>query len=330
MTETSYHPRRMAPAGAEDAPLPFEPSGPVMAPPSTGTVPAIAPAPVPVAEPTPPRAPVPAAPPLPRAVKLSRATPLGELKAEWIKLWSLPSTWWVLAATVVVTTLIGVGIAVSLQMVMSKPDMMPTGTIPPGTVFSATDAGAAMQFGQMIVSILAVMFIANEYASGQIRSTLIAVPRRLSMLVSKAVIIAVVTFVVTWLAAVGAILAGWPFLQSFAVDDRFTLAAAKHVAGMALATTLVALFALGVGFLVRNAAAGIGIVLALLFVVQFVAVGMSGWSWVGTVHAYLIDSCQIGLYQTGGFDFVKSLWVTGLWAFVPLALAGILLKARDA
>jgi len=325
MSETSYHPRRMAPATTE--PLP---PAPAVTAPAMGVVSAVGPASVRLEQPAPPRAPIPPAPRLQPALTVSRASVFGEFKAEWIKLWSLPSTWWVLAATVVGTTLIGMGIAVSLQMVTSTPGMVPSGTIPAGTVFRATDAASAMQFGQMIISILAVMFIANEYASGQIRSTLTAVPGRLSMLVAKAGVIGVVTFVVTWLAAFGAILAGWPFLRSFVVDDRFTLDAVRMVAGMGLATTLVALFALGVGFVVRNAAAGIGIVLALLFVVQFVAVGMSGWPWVATAHAYLLDSCQTGLYQTGGFGFVKSLWVTGLWALVPLALAGILLKTRDA
>jgi ABC-2 type transport system permease protein len=205
---------------------------------------------------------------------------------------------------------------------------------PPMTTFQASDNAGIGVLAQLIICILAVLCATNEYSSGQIRATLTAAPGRVSTLMSKAAIIVLVSGVVTFVATYAAVLIGWPFISSFGVDDRFTWACLKIVLGMTLATVLVAVFALSVGFIVRNTAAGIGIVVAFLFVLSLLF-SLVHVDWVQTMHTYMIDMCQVGLYapdavSAGYFDFLKSLWVTGLWAVVPLVGAGVLLKARDA
>jgi hypothetical protein len=66
---------------------------------------------------------------------------------------------------------------------------------------------------QLIVGALAVLFLSSEYTTGMIRSTMTAVPTRLPGLAAKAVIIAVVSYVVTTAAVYLAFLIADPILQ---------------------------------------------------------------------------------------------------------------------
>ena len=278
----------------------------------------------------------PVAPVNPLVVR-SHTSLMGVLSSEWIKLRSLPSSWWVIGATIVVSVGMGAMLGYSMKMVHDAPSIVHGVQLPSDLVVHASDAVGMTPLIQLVLAILAILCVTNEYGSGLIRATLIAAPGRLSTLCAKTVVIAVVTAVVTFVGTYATVLVSWPFIRGFAVDDRFTWGGIRVVLGVTLATVLVAVFALAVGFLARNTAAGIGIVVALLFVVPIVLQFLH-WQWVPTMHDYLIDQSQIGLYSSGTdmttsasrFDFVKSLWVTGLWAVVPLAFAGILLKRRDA
>ena len=64
-----------------------------------------------------------------------------------------------------------------------------TGPRPGGGPFAATDPTAISLSGttltQLIVGVLGVLFISNEYANGMIRATFAAVPRRLPVLWAK-------------------------------------------------------------------------------------------------------------------------------------------------
>ena len=266
-------------------------------------------------------------------------------KAEWIKLFTLRSSWRTLAVAVVITIGMGVLTGYTHRMLALSTDLIEANQIPP-LLMKASDAvtsPSAVYLAQIIVCVLAVLAITNEYSSGQIRSTLAAVPTRTPVLVAKALIIAVVAYVVTFAAWFVTMLVSWPFLAGFAsgrvplapgwsvVDDRFTGATVQTIAGMALASLLMAVFALAVGALLRNTAAGI----ATVFIVIMALPGLISalpWHAAQTATMYMLPSCLQGLYMTAGaaFGFVKSLVVSALWAVVPMVAAGILLKKRDA
>jgi len=266
-------------------------------------------------------------------------------KAEWIKLFTLRSTWRTLAVAVVITAGMGVLTGYTHRMLALSTDLIEADKIPP-MLLKASDAitsPSAVYLAQIIICVLAVLAITNEYSSGQIRSTLAAVPARTPVLVAKALIIAVVAYVATFATWFVTMLVSWPFLAGFAsgrvplspgwsvVDDRFTAETLRTIAGMALASLLMAVFALAIGALLRNTAAGI----ATVFVVIMVLPGLISnlpWSVAQNATMYMLPSCLQGLYMTAGaaFGFVKSLVVSGLWAVVPTVAAGILLKRRDA
>ena len=362
-----YHPRRSfdptAPAVEPvPAPTPQPLPGPEMTPPPVAAIIAPETAPAATTAPASPAVdlstlppPVPPAP-APEATSFSsqpvnngRVNFLHVVKSEWIKLFTLRSTWWVLGATLVVTVGFGIMMMVSIRSVINVPvDTAQMGDILPGNTLRASIAAQMIVFTQVILGVLGVLFITNEYSSGQIRSTLTAVPTRWPVLAAKTLIIAVVGYVITFVAGYGAILASWPFVSNLGssgelpanwqlIDDRFAPETLKMMAGMALATALVVVFALGVGALVRNTAAGIAIVVVLLFILPSV-ISLLHWDWVVTAQNYLLTNCQLGLFPlpgtdaslNGTFSFLKSLWVTALWAVVPTVGAGVLLKTRDA
>ncbi|MDP3892185.1 MAG: hypothetical protein Q8Q44_13235, partial [Nocardioides sp.] len=114
------------------------------------------------------------------------------LHSEWIKLWSLRSTYWAMLATLAAMVLIAVmlGAASLVDDTAAGPD-------------GRMAIGMGYSFAQVVVAVLGVLIITGEYTTGMIRSTVAAVPTRLPALTAKAVLVAVTGFV---LGVVGVVL----------------------------------------------------------------------------------------------------------------------------
>ncbi len=123
----------------------------------------------------------------------------GLLVSEWIKLTSLRSTVWCYGIVLVINLGLGLLLATSLQRQGDS-----TAALDQGYWIQSATIGIA--FSQLVVSVLGALVITGEYGTGMIRSTLTAVPKRVPALVAKAVVFAVVTFVVSLVSIVGAAL----------------------------------------------------------------------------------------------------------------------------
>jgi ABC-2 type transport system permease protein len=112
--------------------------------------------------------------------------------------------------------------------------------------------------------------ITGEYGSGSIRSTLAAVPNRTRMLAAKVAVFwaaaLVVGEVVTWLSFIAGNLAAGPAPHAGLGQPGVTRAVL--LTGVSL--SLLGLFALGIGTLVRNSAGAIATFVGVLFVVPLV------------------------------------------------------------
>ena len=116
-------------------------------------------------------------------------TQLRVLRSEWVKLRSLRSTALTLLAAVVVMVALGwlFGWATKRQWSELRPDEQAS--------FSPVDTTLAGYYlAQLAVGVLGVLLVTGEYATGMIKATFGAVPRRLPVLWAKAVLYAVVTF----------------------------------------------------------------------------------------------------------------------------------------
>jgi ABC-2 type transport system permease protein len=260
-------------------------------------------------------------------------TPAGVLHSEWIKLRSLRSTVWSFAIIVVVS----LGMAVLLSATVDFGGQTPPEELQESIVLQAATFG--LYFGQLIVAVLGVLVISGEYATGMIRSTLTAVPKRIPALAAKAVVLFVATFLVGLLSTFASLLVALPLLSANGVEAE--LSNANLFGNLVLAAVylaLVAVFALGVGTILRSSAGGIaaalGVILLLPTVLQVIA-GLTGADWASDLMPYLLSNAGTGMFTPpmGGAESLEqwqySLVVIG-WAAVALLGGALLLRKRDA
>ncbi|QAY61985.1 ABC transporter permease [Xylanimonas allomyrinae] len=213
------------------------------------------------------------------------------LRSEWRKLWSLRSTWWVLGVTFVI--MVGFALLFSLaftSFVSGNPEAMAAadeaGGIPPTTFVVA-----GYSFGALVAASLGAIAITGEYSTGQIRSSLSAAPTRLPVLWAKLTVVAVVTFVVIAVSTAIAYLVTHPILSSHDISvDLSDGEQVRSLLGAPLYATVVALFALAVGALLRNTPGAIVTVVALFFLVPTIIgtiAGATGAAWAEHINKWL-------------------------------------------
>ncbi|AWB93788.1 ABC transporter permease [Aeromicrobium chenweiae] len=187
-----------------------------------------------------------------------RATFGHTLRAEWIKLWSVRSTWWTMTALVVLgaglTTLICLGNAEWLAS--SEAD---------------ESAGSFITWGMMIAQVCAVIVgtlaVTSEYGTGMIRTSFAAVPHRGAVFLAKALVVCGVLLVTGTATALLGYVGGNHFLDREGIGLSLEGDVARSMYGSGLYLAALGLLSMAVGFLVRHTAAAISIVLATVFVI---------------------------------------------------------------
>jgi hypothetical protein len=180
-----------------------------------------------------------------------------------------------------------------------------------------------------------VLVITGEYSTGMIRSTLIAVPKRLPVLWAKIGVYGLVSFalmvpaVVIAFFASQAILAGHHILQiSFGAPG-----VARAVIGGALYVTLVGIFALALGAIVRNTAGGIATFVGLFFVIPPL-MNVLPTSWNNAISQYLPSNAGRQLFALQHAAHTLTPLAGGLlmvaYCVAAVAIAAVLLVRRDA
>ncbi|MCL2465042.1 MAG: ABC transporter permease, partial [Micrococcales bacterium] len=265
------------------------------------------------------------------------------LHAEWIKFWSLRSTWWILGATTAVTIGFAALSGVALRAANTIANNANAANSPQGNgqmraqlstalsqVYSTDVLQMGAIIGQVVIAILGILLITNEYSSGMIRATLAAVPRRTSVLWSKALAVGVVAFLLSFVASWIGLLVASPLVSSFAQHNEFSVQALHVTAGIGLVTALIVIFALAVGALLRNGGGAIGVVLGIMFVLTILLQELP-WQWSKDLGQYLPNVAGSNIFSlsidtTQALPFWSSLFVTLAWAFIPLIVATVLLK----
>jgi hypothetical protein len=195
-------------------------------------------------------------------------------------------------------------------------------------------AQAGVNVSQLAIAVLGVLVISGEYATGMIRATFTAVPKRLPVLWAKLAVYAVVSFllmlpcVLTAFFASQAILARKDVLQiSFTHPG-----VARAVIAGALYLTLVGMFALTLGAIVRNTAGGIASFAAIFFIIPPL-LAILPTSWSDTINPYLPDTAARSIFSLTTDPHTLAP-LPGLLLFcgylaLTTAIAGGLLLRRD-
>ena len=271
-----------------------------------------------------------------RPVTLART-----FRSEWLKVWTLRSTIWIIVVTL--AAMVGLSVMMAWGMTLDPGAAGdPQGGDPQGVTVEAGEPMAlssmgtmAVTFGyfvgQIVVVVLGVMVATGEYATGQIRSTLTAVPTRTPVLLAKIATVTVVAFGLGVLAVGLAWLATYPILEpegmllDLGADGTW-----RSLLGVPLYLSAIALFSLGIGFLLRHTAGGISAVLGILLVLPMLAA--IPLEWLQDALVYLPGAAGERLIMN--VDDVLTEWqgfaVLGGYVVVVLVLAGIALRRRDA
>ena len=183
------------------------------------------------------------------------------LRSEWIKLITLRS--------IALTFLAALGGMVGFAVLVAWAEVDNWATMAAErraevTVDEVTLAGR--HFAQLAIGVAGVIAISGEYATGMIRATLAAVPRRLPVLWAKLSVFAAATLVLMTVGAFAGFFAGNAILAQhwdFSLSDRGVL---RAVLGTAAGLTGVCLLGTALGFILRNTAAAISTLFFILMV----------------------------------------------------------------
>lgn len=264
----------------------------------------------------------------------SRRTFAGVMRGEWIKLLSLRSTWWVLGATVAVMTLVSFAAAMSLDVMAEDPLTAPG----LAQMHGAEIVSGGSQIGVVTIAVLGALLITGEYSTGMIRSTLAAVPTRVPVLAAKAIALVALTVTVTVLSMAVSYVVTMPQLSEYdlvpALDDARTW---EVLGGTVYFLVAAALFALGVGTLLRSTAGTVTLALTVLLLLPGI-LGFLSLDWVETLVS-LLPLPAAGAFLTpgdttalGGAELSAGagIAVVAAYAVVPLVAGAVLLRRRDA
>ena len=217
-----------------------------------------------------------------------KLTFLGVMKSEWIKLRSVRS----IVVTLLAAGLVIIGVGVLASAIRSGAVTTEGG--PPRAAQDPTATSlSGTQLAQLIIAIVGVLLVSSEYATGFMRATLAAVPRRLPVLAAKMAVFGIVVFVLSLVSTLTAFLAGQLVLGDAGVSltDTGVLAA---IAGASINLVGVGLIGVALGFLLRSTAAGIAVVVAIFFLVP-VLLNIFSASFQDTIRPYLPSSAGTAL-----------------------------------
>jgi ABC-2 type transport system permease protein len=250
-------------------------------------------------------------------------TPVRVLRSEWIKLATLRST--TITFGVAVVAMIGISVLVSWATVGNWATMSPADR----QSLAVEEVVLSGRFlAQLAIGVVGVMAITGEYATGMIRATLAAVPRRLPVLWAKLGVYAAVTFALMVVASFAAFFAGNAVLAEhwdFQLSDPGVL---RCVFGAAIGLTLICLLGAALGFIVRNTAGAISTLFAILMVLPILG------EFVPAIAEYLptsaVDSLVIARIGSDMLEPLPAFLL--LCAYVGAAAGGAVLTLlrRDA
>ena len=248
------------------------------------------------------------------------------IRSEWIKFWTLRSTWAVLGAAVVGMLVLAVVVAYNTRHLTSN---LQANDIAP----SATLQGYFL--AELLIGALGVLFVSGEYSTGMIRSTLVAVPRRLPVLWAKLVVFVTITAVSMITVSIVAFVSAQALLShyrtGFSLSDPGVL---RVVIGTGVYLTLVGMIGAALGWIVRSTPGALVTYFAIVLVLPLLFGDALG-NWGKEVAQFLPGQAGASFSTSiPESSYSLSPWVGLLvlagWVAVALAIAAGVLRRRDA
>lgn len=242
------------------------------------------------------------------------------IRSEWTKIRSVRSTMWTLA----VTALLMVGFSALLT----------TATARSGQTLSAAEtiamSLAGVMFAPMAIATFGVLVISSEYRTGAIRTSFMAVPKRLRLLTGKIIVFTALSLLVSTASALVAfVVGGQLILGTASLADPGAL---RAVLGAGLYLTAGGLFGLALGALIRHTPGALVTTMALILVLpQFTS--MLPGTWGRTVNDHFTTNAGMEVVIPGRNESLGPWSGYGVylaWVAVTLVTAAVLMRRRDA
>ncbi len=257
-----------------------------------------------------------------------RATFTDALRSEWTKIRSVQSTYW----TIFAAALLGIGLGALISGLGASRYRTDPGI---HIGWNPTDHSLrSLEIAQLAFGILGVMIITGEYATGMIRTSLAAVPKRGRLMGAKLTVFSAIALVT------GEIIAFVTFLLGQALIHGKAPSASLHqhlvlraVIGAGLYLALIAVMGAALGLLLRQAAAAIAVVVAMLFVLPGIALALPSWL-ANPIEKYWPTNAGSQVAMTVRDSHTMTAWLgfgeMALFVGVVLVVAFSLLQRRDA
>jgi ABC-2 type transport system permease protein len=256
-----------------------------------------------------------------------RITPARVANSEWIKLRSLRSTVWLLAASV--AAVVGLGLLFAVVALLHLEAGNGLGSVNPAMI-----SLYGVYLAQLTYGVLGVLLITGEYATGMIRATLTAVPARLPVLWAKLAAFAAVAVVTAVAALLVSMLAGQAILSAkhsgASLADPGVL---RAMIGAGLYLTVTGLLGIALGFIVRSSAGAIVTLFGIVLVLPVLGDVLPS-SIASHIVPYLPSNAGMAVMQVHPGAGTLAPWA-GFALFVgytaaAVVAAALLLRRRDA
>ena len=249
----------------------------------------------------------------------------GAIKAERIKFLTLPS--YVLSVLTAFAILIGWGMLTAFTRVRQAESA--DGQSEPFVHGLPVDG---VQPAQILLAIVAVLFVTSEFTQTTVQTSVLSVPKRTPILVAKAATVACAGFLIGVVGSSVLAVVAPPILEEIAVG-RSEYEPVRVILGCGLYLALIAVLSLSIGAIIRHVVGAVITVLALLTVVPLLLSAIPV-EWIAQSTFYLPTIAGLlVLYPENSLSPLtpwQGLGVLAAWAAVAAIAAGVTFRYRDA
>jgi ABC-type transport system involved in multi-copper enzyme maturation permease subunit len=243
-----------------------------------------------------------------------------QLKAEWIKLRSVPYGYILLLLSLLLTLALAVVAALSVRSIWPH--------LPPSlrAAFDPTsNAIAGIQLGQFLLAVFAALTFTSEISSGTIIPTLLATPRRSYIIAAKTILVFLSAFITAELTTFASFFLGQSLVSGVTPTANLGQPGVlRAVLGTGFFVTFLSMFAFGVATILRRSAASITVFVVIALILPAI-VDLVPTSWAHTVSRLLplhLEQSVFSPHPPTPHDYsaVSSIVIMAIYALVAIVI----------
>lgn len=251
-------------------------------------------------------------------------------RSEWFKFRTVRASFIGLATFFLLT----IGIAVLITLVI-KSNWSQRPALEKLAFDPVTTSLVGVFFAQFAAGVIGARLITSEYASGALRTTLAAVPRRTNLVLAKVIVLLVTFFILSEIVVFAAFEIGQAVYRSGHLPTG-TLSNATDLRAVIFAgiyLTILSLIGLGLGLILRTTSVTISVYVTVLLIVPII-VNFLPSSWQDHISKYLPSNLGASMMspQAAGssFSWTTASVVLVVYTVAIVSLGTVLLSRRDA